>query len=278
MAIVNLPNTSKGTSDANNFADVYTNDLAIATQVNGNLDNTNVAAGAGISHSKLASMSTGAVLLGNSGTPTSTALSGDVTVGATGVTAIGAGKVTNAMLASSMVGTYRTILTADGYLWKLGPSTALAKTYLLGGTGINVPPDSGMATSATEENALVEAIPPRIIYFAAADHAITGLTTKLRLRAQVASNATASGVTFSFGLFPVTVAGGANALTYTAGTIVSGSIAIIATPSASTVAQTGNTDFTIPSDGAYLLAVVTNATLATNSAVSCHAQLQVRNV
>src|SRR4051812_18050994 len=102
MAQVNLPNTSKGSSDANDFADVYANDVAITAQVNGNLDNTNITAGAAISHSKLASMATGAVLLGNSGTPTSTALSGDVTVGATGVTAIGASKVTNAMLAGSI--------------------------------------------------------------------------------------------------------------------------------------------------------------------------------
>ena len=68
----------------------------------GNVTNASVAAAAAIAYSKLASMSTGQVLLGNAGTPTATTLSGDVTVGATGVTAIGSGKVTNTMLAGSI--------------------------------------------------------------------------------------------------------------------------------------------------------------------------------
>lgn len=42
----------------------------------------------------VASMATGTAIIGNAGTPTITALSGDVTVGATGITAIGANKVT----------------------------------------------------------------------------------------------------------------------------------------------------------------------------------------
>lgn len=71
------------------------------TIANSAITNAKVSASAAIDYSKLASMSTGQVLLGNAGTPTATTLSGDVTVGATGVTAIGANKVTDAMLRQS---------------------------------------------------------------------------------------------------------------------------------------------------------------------------------
>lgn len=83
--------------------DVFTNksyDAAGTGNVLSNVANTHIAAGAAIAYSKLASASTGQALIGNAGTPTMTTLTGDVTVGATGVTAIGANKVTLAMLAT----------------------------------------------------------------------------------------------------------------------------------------------------------------------------------
>lgn len=67
----------------------------------GAIVNADVNASAAISYSKLATMSTGQVLLGNAGTPTATTLSGDVTVGATGVTAIGSGVIVNADISAS---------------------------------------------------------------------------------------------------------------------------------------------------------------------------------
>lgn len=63
--------------------------------------NADVSASAAIAVSKLAAGTSAQVLLNTAApTPTWTTLSGDVTVGATGTTAIGSGKVTNAMLAS----------------------------------------------------------------------------------------------------------------------------------------------------------------------------------
>lgn len=57
---------------------------------------------AAIAHSKLASLTAGNVLIGNaSNVPTSTALSGDVTVTSAGVTAIGAGVIVNADINAS---------------------------------------------------------------------------------------------------------------------------------------------------------------------------------
>ena len=61
---------------------------------------------AAIAHSKLANITAGQVLLGNaSNVPTATALSGDVTVNSSGVTAIGSGVIVNADIdASAAIG------------------------------------------------------------------------------------------------------------------------------------------------------------------------------
>lgn len=61
-----------------------------------------VAAGAAIAHDKLASITAGSVLLGNgSNVPTATALSGDVTINSSGVTAISSGVIVNADISAS---------------------------------------------------------------------------------------------------------------------------------------------------------------------------------
>ncbi len=82
--------------------DISVGATGTATIANSAITNAKVSASAAIDYSKLATLNTGQILLGNAGVPTATTLSGDVTVGATGVTAIGSGKVTNAMLAGSI--------------------------------------------------------------------------------------------------------------------------------------------------------------------------------
>lgn len=56
----------------------------------------------------VSAMATGTIIVGNAGTPTITAVSGDITVGATGITSIGANKVTlaqqAALAANSVIG------------------------------------------------------------------------------------------------------------------------------------------------------------------------------
>jgi hypothetical protein len=67
-----------------------------------NLTNADIAANAAIALTKLAAVTAGSVVLGNaSNVPTATALSGDVTVSSTGVTAIGAGVIVNADVSAS---------------------------------------------------------------------------------------------------------------------------------------------------------------------------------
>jgi hypothetical protein len=64
---------------------------------NGAITDAKVSASAAIALSKLANITAGRVLMGNaSNAPTATALSGDVTINSSGVTAIGAGVIVNA--------------------------------------------------------------------------------------------------------------------------------------------------------------------------------------
>ena len=71
--------------------------IADGTIVNADINNS-----AAIAHSKLASISAGSVLLGNvSNVPTATALSGDVTINSSGVTAISSGVIVNADINAS---------------------------------------------------------------------------------------------------------------------------------------------------------------------------------
>ena len=68
----------------------------------GTIVNADINSSASIAHSKLASMTAGQVLLGNSSNvPTSTALSGDITVDSSGVAAISSGVIVNADINSS---------------------------------------------------------------------------------------------------------------------------------------------------------------------------------
>jgi hypothetical protein len=66
----------------------------------GGVSNTQISSSAAISYSKLASMSTGQILLGNAGVPTATTMSGDVSIGATGTATIAASSVTLSKMAN----------------------------------------------------------------------------------------------------------------------------------------------------------------------------------
>jgi hypothetical protein len=94
---ITLPNVS-GTV-------VTTGDTGTVTSTmiaNGTIVDADVNASAAIAHSKLANITAGSVLLGNaSNVPTATALSGDVTINSSGVTAIGSGVIVDADVSAS---------------------------------------------------------------------------------------------------------------------------------------------------------------------------------
>lgn len=168
---------------------------------------------------------------------------------------------------NSWTGTYRTLLTVRQLFGPDGP----AGTYMLGTS------NAAPSASGNEVSLSLPSWGP-FIYFDDADFSVTGLTQKLRLRAQIAVNATKPTLKFTFGMYPLTVAGGADSLKITLGTVVSGSTVEINEPAASTIASGTSSEFTIPSDGAYGLGVVTSGTQTNNNACLFSTQLQTRSI
>jgi len=82
--------------------DVTINDTGVTAIASGVIVDADVNASAAISHSKLANITAGSILMGNaSNVPTATAISGDVTITSGGVAAIGSGVIVNADISST---------------------------------------------------------------------------------------------------------------------------------------------------------------------------------
>jgi hypothetical protein len=106
-----------------------------------------------------------------------------------------------------------------------------------------------------------------------------GRTAQMRVVHTVMTNATAPAITFTAGLYPVTVAGATSSLSATIGTVVTNSTAAVASPAASSSVRTVSATFAPPTAALYALAVVMSGALAaTNPAVHCEALLQLRYV
>ncbi len=82
--------------------DVTISNAGVTAIGSGVIVNADINAAAAIDFSKLATLATGHIIAGNAGVATDVTVSGDVTIGATGVTAIGAGKVLLAMLGTGI--------------------------------------------------------------------------------------------------------------------------------------------------------------------------------
>lgn len=200
---------------------------------------------------------------------------------------IQSGVVTDAKQTSPNNSVYKTLLVAS-----VGITTDLAsvdtgkyivanRVPFLSGSALNsgqIPESvSTMNFSSSSSGSFAPYLP--MIYLDDADYTVGGLTQKLRIRAQVNTNATAwSSVTATFGLYPVTFAGTADALTITLGTVVPGSTVPAANPAASTPNSYVGTDFNIPTDGQYVLGFTMSATLTNNAIALGTVQLQTRNV
>jgi hypothetical protein len=118
----------------------------------GTITNTDINASAAIAHTKLATMTAGQVLLGNaSNVPTATALSGDVTVTSSGVTAIAAGVVVNADIsASAAIDKSKLNLAGQIVNADINASAAISDTKLA--TIATAGKVSNSATTATNAN------------------------------------------------------------------------------------------------------------------------------
>jgi hypothetical protein len=113
------------------------------------------------------------------------------------------------------------------------------------------------------------------VYFDPADYAITGRTTKYRLRVTYVTNGTQSGQTATVGLYPVSSVSGAGA---TLGVVTAGSTVAFANPAINTLSQGNSGDFTAPAAGYFAIGVATSGAFAASSQASVTVQLQVRQV
>ena len=125
--------------------DVTVSNTGVAAIASGAIVNADVNASAAIAHSKLAPMSSGNILVGSSGTvPTSVAVTGDITVSSSGVTAIASDAVTFAKMQN--VSGY-TILgkptTGSGDAAEIGSSSFMLES----GTGFLRQTDASTARS-----------------------------------------------------------------------------------------------------------------------------------
>ena len=181
-------------------------------------------------------------------------------------TKYGAGSVPDSALASSNNSAYRLLAAAGPCAFT---SDNPASTYFLAnGSALQV----GVGITV----GLAHLVPP-LVYLNSADYAVSGKTTRLRVRAEVTTNATAPGITFTYGLYPVTFGGTIDQTAPGAGVVVSGSTAAIASPPASNAVAAASSDFAFPATGMYALAVLTNGTLANNSYAILTATLQIRH-
>lgn len=190
-----------------------------------------------------------------------TNLSSDPVAGTAGLRTLGTGAQQALPGSYNDNGVYRTILDVTGGL----AAAAAAGTR-------------GFGHGALILTATAVTTPLDLIYLNPADYAVTGLTARLRVKAQLVTNATAPTGTWTFGLHPVTaVAGASGGVSYTIGAAVSGSTVAFATPAASSLNQNVAADFGFPAAGYYALGLVTSAAVATSSYVHVSAFLQMRS-
>lgn len=166
---------------------------------------------------------------------------------------------------ATVLGQYRTVERADAFFNDASP----AGINMFGSNASgNVLVANGASVAGSRALVLIES----------ADWSVGGLTTKLRVRAGILLNGSTLGTTFTFGLYPVTVAGAADTVAVTLGTVVSGSTITPSTPSPSTGTQSASGDFNVPSNGIYALGVNLGATPLANAFGIVCARLEVRHV
>lgn len=174
----------------------------------------------------------------------------------------GAAGITDANIASPNNVAYRTIYQGIG-------TVTTGKTA---GTYLFIPPASGASITPAGSFEVGSGTGLYFFHFAAADYAVASKTQKLRLRSQIGIGGTAATITYTLGLYPLTISAGK----WAGGSVTSGSTVALVNPTLNTVSQGNSGDFTIPADGAYAVCVVLSGTA--NVFADLSFQLQTRSV
>lgn len=137
--------TSSRTIAVDNLLDGATGSITSSMIADGAIVNADINTSAAIAHSKLATLTAGNLLIGNaSNVPTSTAVTGDITISSSGVTAISSGVIVdadinaNAAIADTKLATISTAGKVSGSAvtsGTIGGSTAISTSGNIGTTG-----------------------------------------------------------------------------------------------------------------------------------------------
>lgn len=173
---------------------------------------------------------------------------------------------TDLSVLNTFLSSYRTILQANGS----HIAGRVAGTY-------GIPTGQPLAITGTGTLYALSTI-----HIVGADYpTVNGLAAKLRIRWQLFANDVAPFTgTFIVGLHPITrpgTSGGAGLCIYTIGAAVSGSTNTFTNVAADSSNGAAGSDFSLPSDGHYVIGVVTSAAMAANSHAHISAILQLRN-
>lgn len=174
--------------------------------------------------------------------------------------------ITDTQLASPNSSVFHRLASVVGQIG----SAATAATRILGaGTG-------GIITSGAASSVSF----PLFVPIFAADFSVSGKTAKLRVRAALSANAVTPTGNYTVGLYPVSSVGGASASgnSTTVGTVVASTTVLFSGPTASTLASGVSSEVSLPSDGWYVLGVVSSGTVATGSSVVIAAHLDLHFV
>lgn len=96
-------NSSNVAADVAMSGDISITNAGVTAIVAGVIVNADINASAAIAYSKFATLATGSILAGNAGVPTATVLSGDATIGATGILTIANNAITTAKILAANV-------------------------------------------------------------------------------------------------------------------------------------------------------------------------------
>ena len=163
------------------------------------------------------------------------------------------------------------IINGVGNCQTLLTSTANVTAGLTSGLYF-VPPFNVITKSATSSIIAVN-----VVYLLASDYPshLAGIPPTLKINCTITTNNTSPGVTFVFGLYPISSSGGAVAgqQVITLGSVVSGSDTLSMNPSGASVVSGQSDDFSFPSDGAYCIGCTLSGTTATGSYSTINAAL-----
>lgn len=137
------------------------------------------------------------------------------------------------------------------------------------------------AASASGSTAGVSGSPgayPDLVPLTAADYAVVGRTTRIRVLYTWAVNAVAPTASFTAGLYPISLLAGSGAMTTTLGAVVTGTTVLASNPPGAAANFGASGDINLPANAIYVPGfTITGGTTAASSIITFNYFLQIRH-